>query len=110
MRYPAPPAGSRAVGVRGIRAIRSLQSRLMYHDLTPCHVAHVGRRVANTGRAPVGRGDTAGGVTVYSPPHTLLFFACGDTAGGARGPLVRNGPSIARRCTNRSIPTLAIMP
>ena len=25
-RYPAPPAGSRAVGVRGIRAIRSLQS------------------------------------------------------------------------------------
>ena len=66
--YPAPPAGSRAVGVRGIRAIRSLQSRLMYHDLTPCHVAHVGRRVANTGRAPVGRGDTAGGVTVYSPP------------------------------------------
>ena len=72
-----PPAGAGSIsraarrpGLRGIRAIRteSAVSRLMYHDLTPCHVAHVGRRVANTGRAPVGRGDTAGGVTVYSPP------------------------------------------
>ena len=33
----------------------------------PCHVAHVGRRVANTG-GDARRGDTAGGVTVYSPP------------------------------------------